>query len=105
MSERINSIRLAWIHSDPKDPHRWPGLCEQLRGIESFLYRDVIRWKYRAKLLSYAEEMGLICNEIEPIKGIEAWGAIGGERWMIIPKEDLEDEDVETLREFLKVEE
>lgn len=100
-----NRFRLAWIHSDPQDPTKWPGLKEQLRGIESFLYRDVIRWKYRQKLLSYAEEMGLICNEIQPIAGVEAWGAVGGERWMIIPKEELKDEDVETLKEFLKVEE
>jgi hypothetical protein len=98
-------MRYAWVHSDPKDPTRWPGLREQLRGIESFLYRDVIRWKYRQKLLLYAEEMGLICNEIEPIDGIEAWGAIGGERWMIIPKEELEDSEKETIEEFLKVEE
>lgn len=100
-----NRFRIAWIHSDPEDPTRWPGLREQLRGIESFLCRDVIRWKYRQKLLSYAEEMGLICNKIDPIAGIEAWGAIGGERWMIIPKEELEDEDVEVLKAFLKVEE
>lgn len=98
-------MRYAWVHSDPKDPTKWPGLREQLRGIEAFLYRDVIRWKYREKLLLYAEEMGLICNEIEPIDGIEAWGAIGGERWMIIPKEDLEDSDRKTIKEFLKVEE
>ena len=104
--ERIpNRFRIAWVHSDPRDPRKWPGLREQLRGIESFLMRDVIRWKYRKKLLLYAEEMGLICNEIEPIDGIEAWGAIGGERWMIIPKEELEDEDREIIAEFLKVEE
>lgn len=100
-----NRFRIAWVHSDAKDPRKWPGLREQLRGIESFLMRDVIRWKYRQKLLLYAEEMGLICNEIEPIDGVEAWGAIGGERWMIIPKEELKDEDRETIAEFLKVEE
>ena len=100
-----NRFRIAWVHSDTQNPTKWPGLREQLRGIESFLMRDVVRWKYRERCLSYAEEMGLICNEIEPIDGIEAWGAIGGERWMIIPKEDLKDEDRETIAEFLKVEE
>ena len=104
VNNHINKTRYAWVVSDPGNPTEWPGLKEQLKGIELYLYRDVIRWKYREKLMKLVEEAHFVCCKNNPIVGIEAWGEENGTRWLLVPKENLEDEEKETIKEFLKVE-